>query len=406
MLDRSARTAADTTGRLRTRAMDTPDPAQATTLDEFAGCLRHLYLLADKPSYRTLEHDTAQTSGLLPGTDVERVPLRRSTLGDVLAGRTFPRKAFLLTFLEACGITSGTDQWTQWVQTWEQLVPKYLGPGSREDSEPGRQQARDEASWAAREIVTAAERKAAELLATARNERYQILSQARATVAETRDAALAEARDEAAKIIGAAERRAAEIVSRAERDRDENVARAESAAARQGALIADVIMLRYRSRDLVEAVSDPFHLQNSVGATGAAQNLARGLDRDISQLADLATKRHLNDLAGGLAAASKSADHLIRHFRGLDNAGDGPRILRVSNTTGELAGRLANSLAAVPIDASDADLKDLHLPDLGALAGIVWTDKTVWPESYRTSILARSLSLRPGVFEVRPEKLD
>jgi hypothetical protein len=147
--------------------MDTPDPAQATTLDEFAGCLKHFYLLADKPSLRTLEQRTVHASGLLPGISVERVPLRRSTLGDVLAGRTFPRKAFLLTFLEAIGIPPGT--WTQWVQAWEQLAPSYLGASSREESGPGRQQTRDEAVQAASEIITAAERRAAELLAKARS---------------------------------------------------------------------------------------------------------------------------------------------------------------------------------------------------------------------------------------------
>jgi serine/threonine-protein kinase PknG len=110
------------------------------------------------------------------------------------------------------------------VQAWEQLAPRYLGSGSREEAEQLRQRARDEATQATREIITAAERQAAELLAQAHSERQQILSQARTEIADTRQAASAEAHDEAAKVIGAAEQRAAEIIARAKRDRDDILA--------------------------------------------------------------------------------------------------------------------------------------------------------------------------------------
>lgn len=44
---------------------------------------------------------TRHVNGTLPGTAISRIPLRRSMLSDVLQGNAFPRKAFLLTFVEA-----------------------------------------------------------------------------------------------------------------------------------------------------------------------------------------------------------------------------------------------------------------------------------------------------------------
>lgn len=67
----------------------------------------------------------------------------------------------------------------------------------------------------------------------------------------------------------------------------------------------------------------------------------------------------------------------------------------------DLASALADRLAALSIDASDANLRDLDLPDLDGLAGIIWTDNTAWPDSYREAISARSRPLRSGVWQVR-----
>lgn len=96
------------------------DPAQAASLDDLAKCLRQLHLRADSPSFRLLEKRTEHKSGLLPGTKIERVPLRRTTLSEVLQGQTFPRKGFLLTFVEACGVDLRTDP--RWEQAWDRLA--------------------------------------------------------------------------------------------------------------------------------------------------------------------------------------------------------------------------------------------------------------------------------------------
>jgi len=103
--------------------MDQPDPAQAASLEDLVWCLRHLRTLADTPTYRELERRTIHAEGVLPGTDLRRVPLRRATIADVLAGHAFPRKAFLLTFAEACGVDLQVDH--RWGQAWNRLAVRY-----------------------------------------------------------------------------------------------------------------------------------------------------------------------------------------------------------------------------------------------------------------------------------------
>lgn len=104
------------------------DPAQAASLGDLARCLRQLHLRADKPSFRALEDRTKHASGLLSGTKIERVPLRRSTLSEVLQGQSFPRKGFLLTFVEACGVDLDADQ--RWEQAWDRLADQDRGQDS------------------------------------------------------------------------------------------------------------------------------------------------------------------------------------------------------------------------------------------------------------------------------------
>ena len=84
--------------------MDEHDPATAASLDDLAACLKHVHLCADRPTYRTLEQQSTRENGFLPGTRLKKVRLTRTTVSDVLAGRKFPGKAFLLTFVDACGI--------------------------------------------------------------------------------------------------------------------------------------------------------------------------------------------------------------------------------------------------------------------------------------------------------------
>lgn len=96
------------------------DPAQADSIDDLARCLRQLHLRADTPSFRMLEDRTKHANGFLPGTKIQRVPLRRSTLSAVLHGQAFPRKGFLLTFVEACGVDLEVDQ--RWEKAWDRIA--------------------------------------------------------------------------------------------------------------------------------------------------------------------------------------------------------------------------------------------------------------------------------------------
>ena len=100
--------------------MNDPDPAQAASLEELAECLRQIYVRADRPSLRQLEERTKFANGLLPGTHLERVRLGRTSLNDVLRGLKFPRKAFLLTFVEALNVDLEVDR--RWEQAWDRLA--------------------------------------------------------------------------------------------------------------------------------------------------------------------------------------------------------------------------------------------------------------------------------------------
>jgi hypothetical protein len=107
--------------------MDDFDPATVRDLADLAACLRRLHLSADRPTYRSLEQQTIHASGLLPGSRLKRARLTRSILSDVLLGRKFPSKAFLLTFIDVCGIDIETDR--RWEQAWDRLVLGEIGSG-------------------------------------------------------------------------------------------------------------------------------------------------------------------------------------------------------------------------------------------------------------------------------------
>ena len=105
--------------------MDKHDPETAASLEDLAACLRYVHLRADRPTYRTLEQQTATDGGVLPGTrpSLKKVRLTRTIVSDVLAGRKFPGKAFLLTFVDACGIDLENDR--RWEQAWDRLAIQY-----------------------------------------------------------------------------------------------------------------------------------------------------------------------------------------------------------------------------------------------------------------------------------------
>ncbi|MEU7971395.1 FxSxx-COOH system tetratricopeptide repeat protein [Micromonospora sp. NPDC049089] len=94
------------------------DPTSAATLADLARFMKILRLHADSPTYRDLEKRAMRLGRSLP----------RATLGEVLAGRRFPSKAFLLTFVELCGIDPARDR--RWEQAWNRLVVIYKFSGA------------------------------------------------------------------------------------------------------------------------------------------------------------------------------------------------------------------------------------------------------------------------------------
>ncbi|WP_159424787.1 FxSxx-COOH system tetratricopeptide repeat protein [Streptomyces sp. TLI_053] len=145
---------------------DRLDPASAASKEDLARCLRTLRIRADSPSYRDLEKRALQSGRSLP----------RTTLGEVLSGRRFPSKAFLLAFVELCGVDPVAEP--SWESAWNRLAVHYKtdvrsepGPGA-EDPRPdlSRQELR-----ATRQRVRELEERVAELHAasTARTEASQ-----------------------------------------------------------------------------------------------------------------------------------------------------------------------------------------------------------------------------------------
>lgn len=112
------------------------DPLQIASLEDLASCLRQVHLHADKPTYRSLELQTMHAKGLLPGTRLKPVRLTRSTLSDVLLGRRFPSKSFMLSFLDACGVDLANDD--RWGAAWDRLAAEFLG-GDGEPKAEGHQ---------------------------------------------------------------------------------------------------------------------------------------------------------------------------------------------------------------------------------------------------------------------------
>ena len=160
--------------------MDDLDPANAACLDDLAACLRHVHLLADRPTYRALEQESAKQSGVLPGTRLRRVRLTRSIVSEMLLGQKFPGKAFLLTFVDACGIDLAAD--TRWAQAWDRLAGQYQRPPALEETERLRQENQE-----LRLLIETQQRAHAELeqLRDAAEHRADT-EQARAQVAESR----------------------------------------------------------------------------------------------------------------------------------------------------------------------------------------------------------------------------
>lgn len=110
------------------QTMDDMNPGNADSLDDLAACLKHVHLQAGRPSYRVLEQQTIHGGGLLPGTRFKRVRLTRSIISDALNGRKLPGKAFLLTFVDACGIDLENDH--RWEEAWDRLAAQHYQAGA------------------------------------------------------------------------------------------------------------------------------------------------------------------------------------------------------------------------------------------------------------------------------------
>lgn len=82
-------------------ADDDLDPLDATTVAEFAACLRQVRLRAGNRSYRDLQK----------WGERNRSPLPRSTVRDALTGVRLPRKDLVLAFIRACDVPASDRRW-------------------------------------------------------------------------------------------------------------------------------------------------------------------------------------------------------------------------------------------------------------------------------------------------------
>jgi hypothetical protein len=94
---------------------DDIDPLDATSVADFAECLRAVRLRAGNPSYRTLQ----QWGGR------NKIPLPRSTVQDALAGRRLPRKTLVMGLVRACGIPASDRRWEI---AWTRLADQTSKP--------------------------------------------------------------------------------------------------------------------------------------------------------------------------------------------------------------------------------------------------------------------------------------
>ncbi|MGA5763300.1 FxSxx-COOH system tetratricopeptide repeat protein [Nonomuraea bangladeshensis] len=92
---------------------DSVDPTYAANKEDLARCMRMLRARADMPSYRELEKQALAKGGSLP----------RTTLSEVLNGKRFPTRAFLLLFVDVCG--EPFERHEAWRQVWNRLSVQY-----------------------------------------------------------------------------------------------------------------------------------------------------------------------------------------------------------------------------------------------------------------------------------------
>lgn len=91
------------------------DLASITTRSELAEFLRIVHLRADKPSFRSLEARTRHAP----------TPLSKTVVSEMLRGVRFPKKAVMVSFLQACGLPD--DHVALWSHAWERIAAPYSG---------------------------------------------------------------------------------------------------------------------------------------------------------------------------------------------------------------------------------------------------------------------------------------
>jgi len=94
--------------------------ASVTTRAELTALLRTVRIRADNPSLRALESRTRHHS----------TPLSKTSLAEMLKGERFPRKAFMVAFLRACGVQD--DHIEPWRRAWERIAVDESAPGGSE----------------------------------------------------------------------------------------------------------------------------------------------------------------------------------------------------------------------------------------------------------------------------------
>lgn len=248
--------------------------------------------------------------------------------------------------------------------------------------------------------------------------------------------------DEAARIIAEAELRATEIVTRAERQtagmtddartigstaptssqgvrrwnaqspiRDSRQAQSRPAQNREGAILAEIVMLRARAFDLAVAVeaAREGHSVHAAIAASLADDIARAR-REVGQDA----------VAAHLDKAEEQAKMLLRALQGngvyrVRWPGKGYIHARPA------AAALWSKLMQIPLDVSGKNLKSLDLPRilevdewgrhyssnidvLAPLRGVIWSDETVWPDGYKKQLIEGSKPIRKGTYQVSADR--
>ena len=137
----------------------------------------------------------------------------------------------------------------------------------------------------------------------------------------------------------------------------------------------------------------------SAALTWASQCSSGRLDKILSRLNLRIRRSAAADLTGAdLTGAHLTRAHLTR--ANLTRA----NLTRANLTSADLTRALitGTNLRGARLFRADLGGADLRAADLGGadLTGVLWSDKTHWPEAVAKAMRARSEELRPGVWRV------